>query len=165
MDDIIEIYEPLYRETFNIWPIVITAGTVFLLIILFIILRKVKRKKEAVRSEGLYKKTLNDFIILQSTVDSVTSHYFSNEVMTIFKEYLTQIYNKFYRAATIPEMLKKLNSDVNKDTKELQELFINEVEPAQYGKLELNLQSKNKIIKECVDLITIINNNKGVDND
>lgn len=166
MDDIIEIYEPVYRESNNLLLLlIIVLAAIVLLIITILVIKRIKNQKSKITPEQQYQHVLGSYIKLQKKIDMLSSHDFSNYASNIFKSYLSDLYLKDYISLTAQEMLINMYQESGEKNESLEEIFIHKLEPAQFGKLELNSSTKNIIVKECVDYITVIYNKSGGEND
>lgn len=155
MEDIIDIYDPIFRETNNILLILIISFIIILIsFIIFFVIKKIKSKKIFITPEQQYKKTLDKYLDLQSKMNTLDTTSYSSTVTFLFKEYLTELLNFDFLSATNQEMLLKLKLLTTKDDEILADYFMNKLEPAQFGKYEIDEKEKNIIIKNCVDTIT-----------
>lgn len=161
MEDIIEIYEPIYRKTFNYMPILIILISILIVTVALLIILKRKKRKLVLTPEQKYKNILNDYIELQKSITTISSRDFSNKTIYMFKSYISDFYIKGYKSSTTKEMLDRLNLDSNSRSQKLEDIFLNKLEPSQYGKFEIEDSLKHDIVKECVDFITEIYNDKG----
>lgn len=154
MEDIIEIYDPIYRESMNFTPIIIIVLSILLIFAAIVIFRKVKQKKSIITPEQRYQKALDDYLELQKEIDSLSSYSFSNRAADIFKSYLSEHFLRDYKSTTTHEMINQMNRDSNHRSEVLEQYFEEKLKPAQYGKLELESTLKNEIVRECVDYIS-----------
>ncbi|MGL1892114.1 MAG: hypothetical protein OCD02_10845 [Spirochaetaceae bacterium] len=160
MEDIIEIYEPIYRETSKVLPITLLFLLILLIGIgLFFLFRYIKYKKSIITPEHKYKKCLDSFLILQNNIEKKSTHDFADKVSYLYKKYLTDLYSTDFNSTTAEEMIEKLLL-FNVDNVLIKDMFINIIEPCQFGKLHINIDQKNITIKNCVDSITTQYNKK-----
>ncbi len=166
MNDIVDIYEPIYREGNNILLLLIVAlGLIIIGFSLFFIIKYFVKKSKIVTPEMHYNNCLNNFIKLQGNIGNISSHDFSLEVNTIFKSYLTRLYDISYLPNTAGEIIEKLKSEELETNLDLEDIFVKNLEMAQYGKKELEASQMHILAKECVDIITTIYNKKDSSNE
>ena len=151
MNDINEIYEPLYRETSKLPLIILLSVALFLSgFVAFFILRKIKGKFKTITPQQEYNNTIETFTNIQKEIDNKSSYNFSVETSFAYKNYLSKLYNNNLVAATGEELFSTIN-----DTTNIGELYINRIEPTLYGKRELSTVDKNNILREFVESITM----------
>ncbi|QEN06137.1 hypothetical protein EW093_16060 [Thiospirochaeta perfilievii] len=113
-----------------------------------------------------YKNTLDRYLEIQNSIETLTTSQFSLQVSYIFKSYLSTLYSVDFLSSTNQEMLIKLERNFSFNNGDLVNFFLNELEPGQFGKYQIPKDKKNQIIKTCVDVITeLYNKETGVEND
>ncbi len=151
MEDIYDIYEPIYRESTKLPGIIlfILLGILLLLLTLFII-KKIRNKKNPVTPEMMYKEVIEKLTNLQTDINTISSYDFSTLLSSLYKNYMSNLYILNFRSDTAEELFFRLNDDKSI----LRFLFINCIEPSLFGKKEVKIEDRKTIIKECVESIT-----------
>lgn len=155
MEDIIEIYDPIYRDTNNIILILLISFIVAIMtVVILYVVKRIRGKEIIITSEQQYKNTLDRYLELQNKMDILDTTSYSADVTYIFKHYLTMLFKLDFLSTTNQEMLIKLSSVTEYSNETMTDYFLNRLEPAQFGKYQLDNNEKNLIIKNCVDVIT-----------
>lgn len=159
MNDIIDIYEPLYRES-NYTLLIVLLSCLFIGIVFgaFQIIRYLKSRKNEPTKEECYKNTLDQFLKLQKRSEKLSSNIFSSDLITIYKKYLTDLLKDDLMSATIEELIIKLRKQSLTDMDGLEKLLTNKISPALYGNQNILDEDREMAIKACVDTITLIYN-------
>ena len=167
MNDIIEIYDPLYRTTNNyLLILIVIIGLALLASIILIVLKKIKSKIKIVTPEEVYNKTLDDYLIIQNKIDNTETSDFSESVIQTFRIFCTKILKKDFYSMTHTELVNEIKQFNLKEFNNVNNIFKNKLEASQYGKLDLTIDEKNEILKLCVESVTqIFNKTKEVEND
>lgn len=159
MDDIFEIYEPVYRDGISIIPILVTIFLVAGLIISAVLIyKKLKNRVKLLTPEKIYKNFLDEVLTIQNEMGKSDSHQFSQRVTFIIKKFLTDFYHTDFLHTTNSEMIEKLHGLTNRDLNGLKISFIEKLEVSQYGKMSLNNMEKDEILKSSAETITNIYN-------
>ncbi len=167
MEDIIEIYDPIYRDTNNIIQILlISLIVVIIAVVIFYVVKRIRKRVIIISPEQQYKNTLDKYLELQNKMDELDTTTYSADVTYLFKDYLTMLFKLDFLSTTNQEMLLKLRAMTEHSDETIEDYFLNRLEPAQFGKYEIDKDEKNLIIKNCVDVITnLYTETTGVDND
>ncbi|MBN2618574.1 MAG: hypothetical protein JXR64_09730 [Spirochaetales bacterium] len=162
MNDIIEIYDPIYREPNII--IYILLGIILLALIFLIgrvIYKKIREKRSFKSRRHYYEESINNLTNIKLHIEKFDSYEFSMKITNIIKKYLATIYGEKIKALTLEELFIKLN--LKNDN--LVNLFKNSIEKAQYGKEDLSINTRLNCLSESVEFITLIYNKMEVQND
>lgn len=151
MEDINDIYEPIYRETSkSVGILIIIAIVVSIVILTIFIINKLKNKNKPVTQMQKYQNVLNNLTKLQADIENISSYEFSTRLSKIYKNYLSSLYNKNYTSDTAEELFY----DLNEEDCNLKFLFVNYIEPSLFGKKNIKIEDRRATIKECVENIT-----------
>lgn len=149
MNDIHDIYNPIYRES-NELPItiLIIILTLLCLTATFLILRKLRNRKESPKTlEEVYIDVIKNITSLGDRLHESHLYY--------FKEFLSFVYNKNFLSMTHEELLT--NNPMNSD--KLETVLLN-LERRVYAKDHLNPNEEKETITDIVEVITTIYNSK-----
>lgn len=159
MEDILDIYEPVVRESLNIIPILIGLSAIFLTTVLVILFLK-RQKRKVVSSEEIYKNCVDKYRELKQSLTGISSYDFANEVNSLLKNFMTELLKKDYLHTTTEEFVNKLESFNVPLFNESSDFLINYLQPAMYGNKEISEENKNKILGNFVEIITHIFNTR-----
>ncbi|OQY39367.1 MAG: hypothetical protein B6229_03815 [Spirochaetaceae bacterium 4572_7] len=158
MEDIIDIYPPIYRNPNNIIAILITIFITILVIVgIYFIIKYIRKKKGYKTPKQKYEICLTDFLELQNKEEEISSKEFTVKLNSIFKEYLATIYSSKLLSTTPEELYAKLE-EKGLSNDRLKNFIINDLQVAKYGHGLLSRENKDQGIKECVEAVTFIYN-------
>lgn len=166
MNDIIDVYEPIYRETNYLIPILLAIIIAIVLgVSIFLLIKKLKRRTKTESPQKRYERCLDDFLKIDNKSNS---HDFSNRVNYIFKNYLTHYLDSDFMALTTNELLGRLEELNIPVYPLLDNLFREKIDPALYGNIDIDSDSREKTVESCVECITYLfnsNSNKDLGED
>ena len=158
MDDIIDIYEPIYRNNSRIlFIMLISAGIIVTTIGLYFLIRYIIKRRAFLTPEMKYKKCLDDFLELQKEKTTLTDRDFSLKINNIFRTYLSTLYSSSFIAFTPEELYAELESKGVSNVN-LKRLIVRELQTAYFGHGKLHWDLKDQTIKEFADTITYLYN-------
>lgn len=163
MEDIYDIYEPIYKNT-NYIPLIIISTVIVLIIIalVFIFLKKRKSKK-IITIDTMYEKSLSNIVFLKGEVSKLSSKDFLIKSNRILFNFLGFIYNKNYFALTSGELLNKI-TEYNFPKKDfLHNQFLNITDKTLYGKNEIPREDRILLLKNYGEIIDSIYKERTVD--
>lgn len=150
MEDIIDIYEPVYRESNQL--LVVSLITILLVLALVFILLKKFRKKKRVTPSELYSKSLDDLIFLKGELGKTGSDKSLQKLRSILINYFLKIEGLNYSSSTSNELGEVL---IIQGATSLGEIYINKFDSVIYGKTTISREEIESIIKETGDHITL----------
>lgn len=147
MNDINDIYAPIYREPNRIPLIIlITLISICVVLLVFFIIKKVRDSKKRDKTiEEIYSDTLKELTSLGSTLNE--------QHLYCFKDFLSCVFSENYYSKTHEELinnpkLKEINLE------EILEVFNNKF----YSGLKIDKSIEIKVIESLVEIITQIYN-------
>lgn len=164
MDDIIDIYDPVIRESSNLLPIIIVLLAIGLITFIVFVLIKHKKKKKTETSEEIYRKYIDEYTKLGKKSAELSSYKFAYRTNSLIKGFFTDLLNEDFYHATTEEFIAKLEKLNIPATNESKDLFLNYLQPAIYGNVKINDEIRDRISVNCVELMTCIFNKKEDEN-
>lgn len=163
MEDIIDIYDPIFRPANYTTIIVITVLSILALsTIIFFVIKYIKGKSKIITPEERYKAVLNSYLLIDK--EESTSLIFSQKISYIFKEYLETWFSDNYQSSTSEELVNKLKRLNLPNIDKLSEIFKNQLDHVLYANSSLTKDQRKEIMKEIVDSITFIYNKEAENN-
>lgn len=159
MNDIIDVYEPVYTSTNYAFPILIILLTILVSSsVIFLILKLKKRKTVVLTPEENYKNCLESLGNVNKEKESLKSSDYASKINFIYKSYLTTLLNYDFTALTTDELIERLGSLEIPQIGKIEDYFKNYLDPALYAGISFNSDIKDEVIKNCVESITFLYN-------
>lgn len=154
MNDIVDIYEPIYETPNYLFIVVIAIGVVALITVtLFLII--ISRKKSVVTLETKYKSSLDNILFLKGKVGKLQSKEFLKDANEILFNYIFYQLSENYNSLTSSEIVQNLNN-LSLENQYIKEFFTNKNDHILYGKDTFENQDREKHLKEYGELITTL---------
>lgn len=152
MDDILDIYEPIY-ETTNYIPIITLIIAVIILLLIGLFLYRKHKKDKEVTLESTYKKSLDDILFLKGEAGKIGHRVFVKRANTILFEYLSFHFSEDYIHLTSKEIIetfkaKTIISDY------ILNFFSTRNDLILFGKDEIINEDRIELLKEYGELLT-----------
>jgi len=158
MEDIIDIYEPVYRSTFHWGILLIIVSAIILGVFIFLILKKIRNKNLTPSIDEVYNNTLEEIIILQKKLPNISSKIFSYEVTNLLKKYLSFSFNSDFKHLTNEEIISRLMTENFLD-QNLNTYLLKNLQEAHFGKLDLTEEIKTSILESVANTVNIVYKN------
>lgn len=145
MNDILDIYEPVYSPPNYFLIILITISIILIItgLVLFILKKLKNRPKTATQK---YEETLDSFLFLKGEAGKIKSKDFLIKCNKILLSFLDYSHSKNYASLTSGELMEMLQNYII-DKKFILSFFPKKYDLILYGKYEIDAQEKLEILK------------------
>lgn len=151
MNDIIDIYEPVYSPPNYILIIIVTILIILIVtgLVLFLLKKLKSRTKTATQK---YEETLDSFLFLKGEADKIKSKNFLIKCNKILLSFLDYSHSKSYASLTSGELMEMLQNYII-DKKFILTFFPKKYDLILYGKHELDKEEKFDILKNYGEIV------------
>lgn len=154
MEDIIDIYEPIYTEPSHLPLILIILGSLLLLAGgIFLLIRFLKRKKAD--PQRYYNEIMKVCLQLKDSIETTNSRDFSYTLTRSIGKYMSAIYNKNFSSKTRDELEFEFNT--HPDLKKYRDAFfiiMKYLGPAKFARYEIPEAQKSSVLHQVVETMT-----------
>lgn len=164
MEDILDIYEPVYRENSLLLPVIIVLSVLILLSVVLVFIYFKKRIKKHLTHDEIYAMYMDKYTDLKKSIVQISSYDFANKVNSYLKGFITELYKKDYYHATIEELITYMESFNISMLNDFKNIYLEHLQPAMYGNVAISKEDKDSIIVNCVEITTQLYNKRVDDN-
>lgn len=151
MEDIVDIYEPVYQSNYIVYIIISILILTTALITFLILQHRRSNKKE--RPEEIYSKAMDKLLLLKGESEKIEDSIFLKRSKKILLEYINYLESDDLGSLTSDLIAKRLNKD---GFNELGNIYRTYFDPVSYGKAKLTPEIKKIVIKGTGDYISYL---------
>lgn len=149
MEDIIDIYEPVYRE--SNYTLLIILIVISLLVAGFFIYKYILNRKDNV-IENLYKKSLDSLVFLKGEIDRLPEKETMDRARIVLVTFLEALEGDKYSSYISSDIGNLLNEC---GFNNLGEIYKSSFDPVLYGKKSISKDRLEELLKETGEFITM----------